>query len=347
MTLAAVHRITELLEAGATVAGWRPDSSPSRSDDPAAWAAAVEALWTQRPGLLDLAGVAVSDGVATAFARMGLDPDWTVMASEDAKLPAIHRRLNGADLYFLSNQLERPEKVVASFRGEAASAEVWDPVQVSRSAVGMRVEAGRTAVNLHLEPFGSAFILLRHNRSQPTGDPAPLVHPRQQEMATELPLAGPWEVTFDGDGQSPKPIVMATPAPWSGPQTSDYGACVTYFSGTATYSATFNVELELGGPDARMVLDLGEVHDLAGIRLNGQDVGVLWTPPFRIDVTEAARIGRNLLEVSVTNAWANRLMGDAAEGLSARPGSQVFEADSQPLAAGLRGPVRLLVTAAG
>lgn len=64
MTLTAVRRITELLDAGATVAGWRPESTPSRGDHADDWTAAVEKIWAARAGLLDLAGVPASDGVA-------------------------------------------------------------------------------------------------------------------------------------------------------------------------------------------------------------------------------------------------------------------------------------------
>ena len=58
------------------------------------------------------------------------------------------------------------------------------------------------------------------------------------------------------------------------------------------------------------MLDLGAVREIAEVRLNGRDLGVLWKPPFRVDITKAARAGRNLLEVRVTNLWPNRLIGD-------------------------------------
>jgi hypothetical protein len=37
---------------------------------------------------------------------------------------------------------------------------------------------------------------------------------------------------------------------------------------------------------------------------------VLWTTPWRIDITRDAHSGSNLLEVAVSNVWANRLIGD-------------------------------------
>ena len=83
-----------------------------------------------------------------------------------------------------------------------------------------------------------------------------------------------------------------------------------YFSGTATYSK--QLKLSPGAPsgERRLYLDLGWVHVIAQVRLNDKDLGLLWKPPFRVDITAAARRGDNKLEVLVTNQWVNRLIGD-------------------------------------
>ena len=59
-----------------------------------------------------------------------------------------------------------------------------------------------------------------------------------------------------------------------------------------------------------MHLNLGDVQVIAEVKLNGHDLGILWKPPFRVDVTKLARPGANDLEVRVTNLWPNRLIGD-------------------------------------
>jgi len=64
------------------------------------------------------------------------------------------------------------------------------------------------------------------------------------------------------------------------------------------------------GGDSRVWLDLGEVKNLAQVKLNGVDLGVVWKPPFRVDLTSAAEAGANDLEIQVTNLWPNRLIGD-------------------------------------
>ncbi|WP_338068987.1 glycosylhydrolase-like jelly roll fold domain-containing protein [Arthrobacter nitrophenolicus] len=91
--------------------------------------------------------------------------------------------------------------------------------------------------------------------------------------------------------------------------------------------------------------DLGDVRDLTEVRLNGRDLGTLWTHPFRVDVTEIISTGANVLEVAVTNSWWNRLAGDAAGGDLTRSGAAIFEATAKVRRAGLYGPARLVAVA--
>ena len=85
---------------------------------------------------------------------------------------------------------------------------------------------------------------------------------------------------------------------------------VRYFSGTATYEKEIVIGPERFGEGKEVWLDLGAVKNFAEVSLNGQDFGVLWKPPFRVNVTSAARVGTNKLVIKVTNLWPNRLIGD-------------------------------------
>jgi hypothetical protein len=86
-----------------------------------------------------------------------------------------------------------------------------------------------------------------------------------------------------------------------------------YFSGTGTYTQALKLNKELFRKGQRLYLDLGRVEVIADVKLNDQDLGILWKPPYRIDITDVARAGKNRIEISVTNLWPNRLIGDAAK----------------------------------
>ena len=85
---------------------------------------------------------------------------------------------------------------------------------------------------------------------------------------------------------------------------------VKHFSGTATYSKTFDISQEMLGNKRRLYLDLGNVAVMAEVKLNGKNLGILWKAPFRIEITEAVKSGTNTLQVSVVNLWINRMIGD-------------------------------------
>jgi hypothetical protein len=85
---------------------------------------------------------------------------------------------------------------------------------------------------------------------------------------------------------------------------------VKYFSGTATYKTTFTLKKsEIKGKT--LLLDLGRVYVIAGVKLNGKDLGIVWKAPYEVDITDAVAEGENVLEVKVANLWTNRLIGDA------------------------------------
>ncbi len=117
-------------------------------------------------------------------------------------------------------------------------------------------------------------------------------------------VSGPWTVQFQPGRGAPPQAQFPELADWS--KHADPG--IRYFSGTATYQTEF----EWTPPAGRQhyTLDLGEVKVMAEARLNGKDLGVLWKPPYAIEVTKALKPGRNQLEVKVTNLWPNRLIGD-------------------------------------
>lgn len=122
---------------------------------------------------------------------------------------------------------------------------------------------------------------------------------------TAITLDGEWEVSFEPGRGAPLSLRLDHLADLSRHVTEG----VRHFSGTATYRKPFQVA---GSPGALMELDLGKVHNLAEVILNGRNLGVLWKQPFRIAIG-SLKDGFNDLEIRVTNLWVNRLIGDAKQ----------------------------------
>ena len=119
---------------------------------------------------------------------------------------------------------------------------------------------------------------------------------------------------------------------------------IKYFSGTATYSTTFEIQKNLIRKEIAIFLDLGEIKDVAEVTLNQKYLGVLWKPPFKLDVTSAIKPGRNQLIVEVTNLWPNRIIGDQFLPTEKRftfTNIKKFTKDSPLLTSGLIGPVSI------
>ena len=110
---------------------------------------------------------------------------------------------------------------------------------------------------------------------------------------------------FDRRWGGPDAVSFPTLQDWS--QHSD--TRIRFYSGTATYHTTFAVA-EPRDNNQRLVLDLGQVAVMADVRVNDRPLGILWKPPFRVDVTDALKPGNNVLEVRVVNLWINRMIGD-------------------------------------
>ena len=128
----------------------------------------------------------------------------------------------------------------------------------------------------------------------------------QAKSSQTKPLGDVWDVEFKPKLDEPSSIKSFTLKDFS--QSGDER--LMYFSGTATYSTTVTIAKEDLASDKRVVIDLGELNDLAELFVNGKSVGVLWYPPFKTTLTPFLKAGENTISVAVTNTWANRLIGD-------------------------------------
>ena len=243
------------------------------------------------------------DSVAEVLGRMGVPPDF----ESDVHLRYTHRRDGKTDVYFVANPAEHQVAAQCSFRVASKQPEIWDPMTGAVHTVGQFTEnGGRTLIPLSLEAGGSAFVVFaKPARGSNTNTP---VKSRRgtEDISVKTEIRGPWEVRFQRGRGAPEKIVMEQLTDWS--EYPDPG--VKYFSGQATYQTTFLLDSKFEAKDAKLMLGLGQVYVMAQVKLNGQDMGILWRTPFQVDITHAVKLGENTLEITVANLWPNRLIGD-------------------------------------
>jgi hypothetical protein len=119
-------------------------------------------------------------------------------------------------------------------------------------------------------------------------------------------INGSWTVSFPLNLGAPAQITL--PKLISLHKHAEDG--VKYFAGTATYTKNFTIPAGALMNNKQLFLDLGRVEVIAEVKVNGKPLGVLWKPPFIVNITDAVIAGDNILEVQVTNLWPNRLIGD-------------------------------------
>ena len=178
------------------------------------------------------------------------------------------------------------------------------------------------AVKLELAPDESAFLVATDEEIQAFAGMTEEERPKGGK-GTEFCLSGPWTVQFDpAMGGPDKPVKFKQLADW----TDHPDPRIRYYSGTAVYTTRFRWRPAGGngrkgdsgsssgmtGGDT-MTLQLDGLNGMAKVVINGQDAGTVWCSPWRIDITDYLKPGRNEVRLEVTNSLYNRMIGDAVE----------------------------------
>lgn len=273
--------------------------------------------------------------LAEVLRTAGVPPDF----ESETPLRYTHRRAGGLDLYFVANPQAAKVMTTASFRVRDRRPEFWWPDTGRITSAGTwESKDGRIRLPLKLEPHGSLFVVFRERAKAPPAMPGR----NWDEFTPVQNITGPWEIRFQTNRGAPDKITLDTLVDWS--KHPDAG--VKFFSGMATYRTTFALNPRSEFQNLKRFLDLGRVKVMARIRLNGQDVGVVWKTPFRVDISAALKPGENQLEITVANLWPNRLIGDAGLPEAQRIAWSTwnpFTKDTALLESGLLGPVTLEV----
>ena len=213
------------------------------------------------------------------------------------------RKAGDTAFFFVANTTDKPKKFTANFRqieGRDFQPEIWNPETGEKRCIGdWLTKDGVTPVQLSLAAEESVFVVFRKDDGTTRffRRILPLVE-------TEHEVKGPWTLCFDAGGGAPQGVqTLSALKSWT-----DFAESgIRYYSGTATYETTLDVQ------ETCDAIDLGDVRDVAEVFLDGERIGALWHAPYRIELPRKLKSGRHALKVRVTNAWTNRLIGDEKE----------------------------------
>lgn len=339
-----LQKIKELVKEGAVILGPAPKRSPSLQGYPAADAEVLKLsaeLWGRvdgnhvKSGKYGKGTVLSGMDMQTALNFLHIKPDFAVMPTDPVLF--IHRKEKDKELYFISNQSESAITIAPSFRIEGKQPELWDAVTgLRRKLPAFSQQAGLTRIPLKLDALQSVFIVFTDQAVAGKKGEAQLNFP---EPIAVKKVDGPWTLTFEDGKRGPlKPLVINELTDW----TKSADDAVKYFSGKCTYTTTLN--LNSMGVGEQVYLSLGQVGVMAKIKVNGFDAGSVWTAPWEVDISKAAKPGENKIEIEVVNNWMNRLIGDSKLPAAERKTwtSQSNYSPKSPLQpSGLIGPVLL------
>ncbi|MCE7797086.1 glycoside hydrolase [Sphingobium sufflavum] len=340
MTLPVLTKIAQLAEQGATIVGNAPSSSPSLADDPKLFDALVRRLWSGQPVTqIGTGRVIAGKDLPSALRQIGVAPDFVATAaagadgSSAAAVDFVHRGLDDGDIYFLRNPASSPTSVEARFRVSGRVPELWKADTGESRPLSYRIEGGQTIVPINFDAEDSAFVVFRTKAEKPSH-----VVP-ERHLAPAASLDGPWTVAFQPGRGAPATLTLPALAPLN----DNVLPGVRYFSGVATYRTSFAAPKRKAAGSS-LILDLGQVGDLAEVSINGHPVGTVWHAPYRIDIGGHVKPGTNKVEVRVANLWVNRLIGDAHPGADkiGWTAGPMYRADAPLRPSGLIGPVRLM-----
>lgn len=323
MTPALLAKIETLVRMGATIVGPQPLASPSLVDYPQCDLTIRKLgnkMWKNTQGSGAMAYHRYGNGIiifgreadeldgplyphyntiSAILKKLGSNEDF----SADGPVRYTHRTGGNWNIYFVSNTTNKFIDFSGQFRDAKGAPELWNAVtgEVKQANHYTKTVTG-TLVPLQLHAFESCFVVFSSDFNWKALPGKAII-----KSDTLKDLSHDWEVSFDPKWGGPAHTTFASLQDWS--LSNEEG--IKYYSGTATYTKTFDFKdgAEKVG-NTRVFLDLGNVKNLARVMINGKDLGVLWTAPWRADITKYLVSGGNTIKVEVVNLWANRLIGD-------------------------------------
>ena len=321
MSYAVLDRILYLAKAGIPVCGTLPERCAALTDHQDAFDLLLMQL---KPLFLDMP-------LEEALKAKGIEPDCVI--PEDWAY--VHRETDREDIWWIRNFSGAPASSVILVRGGQGQPRVLDPATGKVRRINASTsQDGYRFFKLDLEANDALFVVI----GKAPETVVPVGHVRKEPVLT---VDGSWKLSFESGLGAPSTAVFDHLMSY----TESKNPAVRYYSGTVTYRNSFSLKKKQLKDVKAWEIDLGSVKNLARVKVNGFDLGVVWKAPFRVEVpAEYLHDGRNELEIKVINLWPNRIIGDLQPDAVRKwtyTASNWYTADSPLLPSGLLGPVTL------
>jgi hypothetical protein len=314
LSLAVLEKLEKLVLDGATVLGHKPEKLVTLTGGAGAqqtFSTLSDKIWGEAAleageRTYGKGNVAWGMTARTFLLSKEIAADFDVLENDSkTDFDYIHYTIGNGDLYFVSNQTTERQKIQCTFRVSGKQPELWDALSGDiRDASAFTQKDGLTSLPLSLEPYGAVLVVFDEKISDRQQGTAQQNHADFEVLAE---ISGEWTVSFDPRWGGPESVVFPELLDWT--KHSDEG--IRYYSGRAVYKKSFNWNAE-SGEGNNYFLQLGSLKDvgIAEVKINGKDKGVVWTSPFRVEISEELQEGENTLEIIVVNSWFNRVAGD-------------------------------------
>jgi len=314
LSLAVLEKIDELLQQGATIIGYKPEKLVSLgggSDAKKKFTEIADKIWgKEASGIGETkygnGNIAWGKTAREYLLSKEIPADFDVLDNDSkTDFDYIHYKIGESDVYFVSNQTTERQIMNACFRISGKQPELWDALTGDiHEARAFTQKGGLTTLPLTLEPFGS--VIVAFNKEIPN-DTQGSIKRNYADYKTLQEITGEWKVDFDPQWGGPGSVILTELMDW----TTNPDEGIKFYSGTAVYNKTFEVIFE-PEDDKQYFLELGKVKDvgIVEVKINGIEKGIVWTFPFRLEITDELKQGDNSLEINVVNSWYNRVAGD-------------------------------------
>ena len=358
MTPELLIKIESLIKDGAVVMGIPPVKSPSLTGYPKNDAKVDELaqkIWGKSHmddgyGAVNYGGGKVISGRELELRVDNLYPDYDLVSDvlremdieEDFKeysesIRYTHRTSMHWEIYFVSNKTNETVTTDCFFRSGEENASIWDPISgKTYNLDGLSFNDNRWKAELKFEPFQSYFVVFDKRNT------IDISNSFYKEESVIMTINSKWNVAFDKKFGGPERTVFEELSDW----TNHGEEGIKYYSGIASYSNIFDLPEDFDIGEDNIIIDLGSVKNMARVVLNGQEVGILWTYPWKLDITDKLVEKNNRLVIEVANLWINRLVGDEKLKLEGKKGYTFttynpYDANSPLVPSGLLGPVTI------